>query len=260
MSALIKKDPSGIRVNLLLFISVFGITAFLLVASLASFKSPVFQLFSKAPSFATEDDLTPKVDLKVSFGGVTTDGVVNVSVGEALVTLTWSVSGSPTKCLARSWGLTDTDEAWVGPKEGNGTFTLSSLDRANPYVYTLECSNEAGDGDGDSVTVNVGAQKNTLAPYITSLQAQVAGKAVDTGNPISASVGDEVTISWDSINTATLYSICISTGSWPKGYKDLKAVERTEKFTLETPRIYKYGLYCSNEYQQTKKVVTFSVR
>ena len=65
--------------------------------------------------------------------------------------------------------------------------------------------------------------------------------------PLGINVGDKLVTSWSSLNTSTPYSICISSGSWPKGYKSIRNFKSTEELSIPASKVYKYTIYCSNE-------------
>ncbi|MBI2040405.1 hypothetical protein HYT18_05030 [Candidatus Microgenomates bacterium] len=256
------KDQYTIKVKFLLAIVVLGLIAFFLLSSTAPFKNTTLKsLFPKQFSRASQIDKAPKVNLRIAGRDIISDRVINVSKDDFPITLIWTTAQTPQGCIGRSFGLTATDESWAGPKDvGGGSFTIQKLDVNNPYVYTIDCSNAEGEADGSSVTINVGAQNLTNAPYFPSFDLILNDKQFPSTQVLDARVGDGLTVSWNSLNTATPYSICISSGSWPKGYKSIKNFKSQEKLTITAEKIYKYTIYCSNEQDFTQDTAVIIAR
>lgn len=236
------KELRMVKVKFLLLVPAVGLLSFLLISTAFPFKNAILRtLFPKSFSRAAELDKTPKVNLRLQ--GTINDRIVSVGKDHSPIILVWTTSGSPTSCLGRNFGLTATDNSWAGPKNPQGgTFTISSLSVNNPYIYTIDCSNKEGDADGSSVTINVGAQSFASEPYLTTFDVA----------PTEVAVGDKVAVKWSSLNTSTPYSICISSGSWTRGYKNIKNFKSTEELTIPESRIYKFTVYCSNEKSYTQ--------
>ena len=235
-------------------VAVLGIIVFLIVTSLFSFKNRLFALlYAKPLAQAAEASNTPTVTLKIE--GMDSK-VVNTQTENTQLSISWE-SSNVSSCVGRSWGFADKDQSWVGPKDPKGTFTTAKLIKNNPYVYTIDCANEFGDAAGDSVTINIGAPPSFQKPYITLFEAQSEkGERLDTTKPVSISLGEKIKISWTTLNLSTPYSNCISQGSWPTQYQNASRVEVVEQFLIEQPKIYRYSLYCSNELDFSRKVLT----
>lgn len=252
------KDANTMKVKFLLLLVFFGLVAFFLISSTFPFRNSTFRmLFPKSFSRASEADKAPKVNLRISGKNIINDRVVNISKDDSSIVLIWTTSGNPTSCIGRSFGLTAQDDKWNGPKDPKGgQFSIKDLSINNPYVYTIDCSNSFGDADGSSITINVGAQNLSTSPYISTFDfylreakesfAYLNNQKFDS-NPQDISIGDKVIANWATLNTATPYSICISSGSFPQQYKSLKNYKFTEELSMESKKIYKYTIFCSNE-------------
>ena len=244
-----QKEQNSFKVKFLLAIGSLGLIFFFLIASTAPLKDLTLKtLFPKSFSRAQEIDKAPKVNLRISGKDIINERVINVSKDDFPITLIWTTSGNPESCSARSFGLSATDDLWAGSKNPQGgNFTINDLSTNNPYVYTIDCSNKDGDADGSSVTINVGAQDLTNAPYFSNFNLYLDDKEYLLSEPLGINVGDKLVTSWSSLNTSTPYSICISSGSWPKGYKSIRNFKSTEELSIPASKVYKYTIYCSNE-------------
>ena len=256
------KDPYTIKVKFLLAIVGLGLIAFFLLASTAPFENVTLRtLFPKPFSRASEISKAPKVNLRISGRDIINDRVINVSKDDFPITLIWTTAQNPTSCLGRSFGLTATDESWAGAKNPQGgSFTIKQLTVNNPYIFTIDCSNQDGDADGSSVTINVGAQNLTNSPYFSTFDLIQSDKQYPSTQVLDVNVGDKLTVSWSSLNTSTPYSVCISSGSWPKGYKSIKNFRSTEELSIPADKIYKYTIYCSNERDFTQNTAVIMAR
>jgi len=172
--------------------------------------------------------------------------------------LTWQTKGDPKFCEGRAWGVKDFDKTWVGPKDPkSGSFITKLLNLNNPYVYSIDCFNNTGDSSGDSVTINIGAHPNFLTPYITSLKLMtVKGKTFDSSEVISLNKDDLFKVSWSSLNLDTPYSVCIASGSFPIGYKNISGSTVSDQYSIKTKKIHKFNVYCSNETSYTQNTLT----
>lgn len=242
------KDQYSIKLKFLLALVALGLIAFFLISSTAPFKDATLKaLFPKTFSRAQEIDRAPKVNLRISGRDIINERVIN-AVKDVPINLVWTTSGNPTSCVGRSFGLAATDDGWIGPKDPQGgSYTIKGLNVNNPYIYTIDCSNQDGDADGSSITINVGAQSLTTSPYFSAFNLYLNEKQYPSTEPLDVSVGDKVIVSWNSLNTATPYSICVSAGSWPKGYKSIKNFKSKEELNIPASKVYKYTIYCSNE-------------
>lgn len=239
--------------------AVFGLVAFLLVTSVVNFNDRIFQyLFSKPASRAQAVDETPLVDLKITYSGTIRDEVLDVPKNTQGITLSWTTTQNPVSCTGLGYGLTDKDESWNGPKDPKGgTFKIKKLNSNNPYVYTINCSNDQGDGSGDSVTINIGASDNFISPYITTFDIFLGSKNYDQASFINVKKGDVVTINWKTLNLATPYSICVVSGSVNKSFTSINGYKAREEIKIAGDKIFKYAIYCSNEHGFTKQSAAF---
>lgn len=247
------KTPILIGLVILALVSVFVIT------STFQFQNKVFQgLFPKQRSLADVNSMIPSVDLKINYKNVLTDGVLNVNSDQTPVILTWEVKGNPKTCTGRSWGIKDMDKSFDGPKDPKGgSFKTKKLTVNNPYVYTVDCFNDTGDAGGDSVTINIGSQLNSLTPYITSLKLITKnGKTYDSSEVISLNTKELFNISWASLNTDTPFSVCVASGSFPIGYKNVTGSTVSDEYSIKTKKIHKFNVYCSNETSFTQNSLT----
>lgn len=238
---------------MLFLVSSLGIVMFLLVTAVAPFKGKVFSiLYAKPISQALEGLSVPGVELTIE--GVS-EKKINVEAGASL-SLSWKTTNVKS-CIGRAWGNPEKDISWAGEKDPHGgTFQTMQLKKNSAYVYTIDCANEFADAPGDAVVINVGAKELSQAPYITAFE--VKGSEGSTDKPIAFSIGEEVGIKWSNLNLNTPYSICFTTGSWPTQYLNSGKAEVSEKFVLNSPKVYRYSLYCSNEAGITGKVITLS--
>lgn len=250
------------RTPLLIGVSLFGLLALIVISSVFQFNNRVFQaIYPKSRSLADVNSLIPGVDLKVSYNNELTDGVVDTTIEKTPLTLKWETKGNPSSCVGRSWGTVDMDKTWDGPKDPKGgSFVTRKLNVNNPYVYSIDCFNSTGDSSGDSVTINIGAQPNSLVPYITSLKLVTSsGKTYDSKEVISLNKNELFNIHWSSLNTDTPYSVCISSGSFPIGYKNVTASTVSDTYSVQTKKIHKFNVYCSNETSLTQNSLTIFV-
>lgn len=256
MLTMFKNDKGAIPVVILIF--VVGLLAFFAVSTLFQFNDKLFQtLYVKKPSLADVNAKIPAVDLKINYQNSLIDGVISISKRGQLE-LVWTVTGDPTYCIGRAWGIDDIDETWNGSKDiTGGNFKTKKLTVNNPFVYSIDCSNQTGDSSGDSVTINVGAPVSELIPYLDKLKAQTPDGIIHSWDEvISLNQGEKIKINWSSLNTNTPYSICVSTGSWPTGYKGLSNSTIEEEFVIQTRKVHKFRVYCSNESLATENNLT----
>lgn len=250
------KTKKTLSINLLQFIilliALSGISYILIFGDFQKRISTFGILYPKPKSLA-QDNLVPSVDLKATYKDKAYDGAVNVLSSDTPLTLSWETQGNPVSCIGRTWGVSDEDLSWKGAKDPKGGQSkTATLTKNNPYVYTIDCKNEKGDAFGDSVTINVEAANVNLIPYISGLTVSSQDQKYDLQSPIVLPKGSLVQISWDSLNTKTPYSICVSTGSWPKGYKNFAHTKVFEQFTPDQSKTYSYTIYCSNESSYTQ--------
>lgn len=255
------RDSSNPTLSMVL-LSGIGLVFFFAITFTFSFQNKVFKaFFPKQASLASELNLLPKADLKSSVDATVRNGVINASAQQESVVLKWTTEGKATSCYGRSFGLTDQDKSWDGPKDVNGgSFTTKKLNQANPYIYSIDCTNENGDALGSTLTVNAGVRSQTkLRPYIDSFKVTDSqGKSQKIDTPIIVKKGEMITITWTSLNTTTPYSICFASGSWPTGYLNISNQRISEQFTLSDSKIYSYNLYCSNEFGYAYQAVNIA--
>lgn len=257
-------DNESVRINLFqfsLFLALLGVLFIILTTSTFPFKNRILSaIYPKPKSLAVGESGVPQVDLKVVVDGKAYDGILNVPLTNSSYTLFWETKGNPTSCIGRVWGISDQDDSFKGPKGiSGGRVQTKVLDKNNPYVYTIDCQNEAGDSTGDSITINVGALSSRLDPSITKLVVRTGGNNLTLASPIELSRGETITLEWQSSNTNTPYSVCIATGSWPTGYKNIGSSTIVENFILPDKKVYNYTIYCSNESSFTQRGVSFWV-
>lgn len=238
-----------------------GVLFVILTSATFPFRNEILSvLYPKPRSFASGEGGVPSVDLKVVVDGTAYDGILNTPEKGGTYTLFWETKGNPSSCIGRVWGISASDDSFKGPKDvSGGSFTTAALDKNNPYVYTIDCQNENGDSEGDSVTINVGAASAKLDPFIVDFVVTTRGDNLSVESPIAIQKGENVAIEWKSLNTATPYSICIATGSWPTGYRNLGGSTIGEEFIVADKKVYNYTIYCSNESSYTQKGVSFLV-
>lgn len=253
MISLFLKSKSAI---IMILISSIGIVLFIGVTALFPFKSKLFSLlYGKPISQAAEGPGIPSVELGIYEIG---QKHINLSRDKTSVKLVWKTTNVKS-CIGRSWGISDKDETWTGPKStGGGSFDTANLTNNNAYIYTINCANEFGDSAGDAVVINIGASKSLQYPYITSFNVTVGGEKFDLSKPVLVNIGDNLKISWTNLNLSTPYSVCFASGSWPTIYQNSSKTEVVENFTLSEFKVYRYSLYCSNEAGITKKTVTLT--
>ncbi len=244
--------------NIFLLVASSGLVLFLIISSTLSFKDAIFQLFFPKPrSQAQEIEATQRVGLKIFYKNKMNDGILNVAQKEQGISLIWNTPENTTDCVGKSWGISSTDQTWDGPKNPKGgSFELRPLDKNNPYVYTIICSNSQGMLGSDAVTINVGAQKQILAPYIVNFEVIINGQKYLTF-PREVALGDKININWSSLNTTTPYSICVASGSINKNYKNSLNFQVSEELSINEKKIYGYALFCSNEYSFSKQESIF---
>lgn len=243
-----RKHLKNFNITILL-IAIIGLLSFIIISNSFSFGNKLFRgLYPKKTSLAQQSLNIPQVDLKVIYQNSYHDGVVNIFPGESVV-LVWTTTNNPSSCEASSFGISDSDKSWKGKLDpGGGKLPSKKLPVNNPYVYSINCKNGAGDSTGDSVTVNVGAQKQPIAPYIIDFNLTDSdGEKYQSGETVPVSKGDKAQISWKSINTKTPYSLCVVNGSWPAGVKNLSDAEYKNTLSFNQSKIYTYSVYCSNE-------------
>lgn len=238
------------RLRLLIFISVIGLTSFLVLTTLFPFKNTLFSgLYEQPLSKAAEGPEVPTVELKIDgFKGK----VANLTSAETPVTLSWKTSNVKT-CVGRAWGLVDKDQSWAGAKAAEGFFQTSQLMQNNPYVYSIDCANDFGDAAGDAVVINIGAPSLAQTPYIASFD--LAGQT-DLSKPIKVTPGQSVNLVWNGLGLSTPYSICVATGSWPTQYQNIAGVSVEDKLEVADQKVYRYSLFCSSESGLAQKTVT----
>lgn len=226
-------------VKLILFL----ILPIFLVVSLIIFHSPVH----------AQSSTVPTVDLKITYAGVTTDDdYVDIKTGDTRpISLSWTTTGNPTVCTARTLWSGGADPNWSGSKGSSGTFDVTGLSFGKAYVYTLDCSNEAGDAAGDSVTINMGVNPSsvTTVPPIGISLLKVTVNGVEHNwddSNITAATGSNVTVKWDTVNSTTDYSVCISSGSWP-ALRPGSGEVNLPISTSEVYQTYQFNISCSNE-------------
>lgn len=240
-------NGNQIGLRLFLLVASSGLFIFIIISALAQFSDKTLNtFFQKEPSLASMGDKTPKVDLKVLYKEQYYDGVINISENDSPLILKWSSSGGPKECSASSFGLIDKDEKWAGPKNiSGGTARTKVLNKNNAYVYTIDCVNEFGDGFGDSITVNVGAKKNSLEPYISDFVVESEEGLTFEQPEINIKSGSKTyKFKWNKINLNTSYSICVSTGSWNNLFNNS---DDNFSVLLKDKKLYSFTLYCSNE-------------
>ncbi|MDP3973241.1 MAG: hypothetical protein Q8P92_00215 [Candidatus Daviesbacteria bacterium] len=244
-----------------LFLALLGVVFVILTTSTFPFKNEILSaIYPKPKSLAEEGVGVPSVDLKVIVDGTAYDGILNVPLENISYTLFWETKENPTSCIGRVWGVSDEDESFKGPKgPSGGRVQTKVLDKNNPYVYTIDCQNGNGDSSGDSITINVGVSGANFDPFITDFSVKRGGNNLNSEVPIQVSAGESVSIEWKSSNTSTPYSVCVATGSWPTGYKNIGGATIVENFILPDKKVYNYAIYCSNESSYTQKGVTFLV-
>ena len=241
---------------LMLLISGVGIVLFLGVTAVFPFKSTLFNmLYGKPISQALEGASVPSVELGIEGTG---EKHLNLASPETSLKLVWKTSNVKS-CTGKAWGLSEKDESWSGVKDPNGgEFKTGNLTKNSAYVYTIDCANEFGDAEGDSVVINVGTPKLSQNPYITLMEVSVNSETFDVNKPVKVSLNDEIKISWASLNLNTSYSICFATGSWPTKYQNASRTNISETFKISDPKVYRYSLYCSSEAGITRKTVTIT--
>lgn len=247
------------RVSIPLLLAAVGLLTYFIISATFTFENKIFKsLFFKPRSFASELSSIPQVDLKIIYQDKSLDGALNLSSSDLPVSLSWTTTNNPTSCTGYSWGIHDQDNKWDGSKNPQGgTFTVENLSKANPYVYTINCTNFEGDGVGDSVSINIDAIPNLLPPYITSIKALNLKKTEGKSQPFIVKKGEKVLIEWSSLNTATPYSICVSSGSWPVVYKYQIDNTVSEEFYISQSKIHQFNIYCSNETSSAHQNLTF---
>lgn len=249
------------RVYLLL--SAIGLLIFFTIAFTFSFKDKVFQtLFPRPLSYADELRYVPAVRLIAGVDSSFKTTVFDIPEGKRDITLQWKTEGDPTACAGGFWSNVKKDDSWEGPKETNGgKFTVSDNFQAGIYIYSINCANENGDSIGSSVTINVGANKNSLRPHLVSFLALGKdGKLLDTSKPVTLDKGTSLQLSWSALNTETTYGICVATGSWPTVYHDTGSLQVRESFILDKAKIYQYQIICSNENGYDQHLASFVVK
>lgn len=243
-------------------LAAIGLLLFFTVAFTFSFKEKVLQAFFQKPFlFATEQDNTPEVDLMVGLGNVFKKGMVNVAANQGNISLRWKTTNA-TACRGRFWSNVAKDDAWTGAKStGGGDYVLAGGLQTGIYVYSINCSNAMGDSSGANMVLNAGAAQSYLQPQITLFQAAGEGnESYSPGKINLVSKNTKLRITVSSLNMKTAYSICVANGSWPTIYKDIGNFQINESFVLDTPKIYKYAIFCSNENGYDHQEISFMVR
>jgi hypothetical protein len=252
------KTTTKLRFNLLLTITAIGLIAFLFITTFIPFKNQQFSgLFPKSRSHASNIDQTPKVSLQIFSGNISRSGVVNLTGAESDLNLSWNVGQNPDSCFGQSFTPDGKDKDWDGVKDvkGGDVLLTNSFSKKGVYLYAISCANTFGDSDGDALVINVGASKNLLEPYITSLSV-TSPNLKEEGATVSSILNDSVTIEWSTLNTASAYSICAALGSWPHIFTGKADLLNKQYFTLSEKKAYKYTLFCSNENSISKKTLT----
>lgn len=252
-----------VGVKILLMVASFGLLVFIIFAVSSQFYSKIFKsVFEKKLSNAYTQNLTPKVDLKVKYQGELYDGVLNTNAKDTPVSLIWTTSGKPTSCIGRSYGLTVSDESWIGFKNPlGGSADTGVLNTNNAFVYSIDCKNDNGDSSGDNVTINIGAKNNSLEPFISTLNIISSEGSINSSTePFIAEVGSQIGIAWSASNLTSAYSICVSSGSWPRVYQKSNDKKWSQKFDLDKTGVYRFNLYCSNESSFTNDSRTIIVK
>lgn len=246
-----------------LLLSAIGLLIFFTIGFTFSFKDKVFRTFFPRPlSYAQELSYVPQVRLLAGVDNSFKAAVFNMPEGERSVTLKWKTEGDPTSCAGNFWSNVKKTDSWEGSKEKDGgSLTVSDNFKAGIYVYSINCANEYGDSAGSSITINVGAQKNSLRPQLVTFSAYATeDKPLDTSKPVSLSKDTSLQILWSALNTETTYGVCVATGSWPTIYHDTGSLKVKETFILEKAKIYQYQIICSNEYGYDSHMVSFVVK
>lgn len=245
--------------NIFLLLASSGLVLFLILSATLSFKDVIFEVFFPKPrSQAQEVETTQKVGLKIFYKNKMNEGILNVAQNESAISLIWNTPENTTDCVGKSWGKNLTDQTWDGPKNPKGgSFEVRPISKNNPYVYTIICSNAFGELGSDAVTINVGAQRQTLTPYIVTFETVINGQKYPSNIPLEVALGDKVNINWSSINTATPYSICVASGLINKNYKDSLNSQISEEWSINEKKIYRYSVFCSNEYSFSKQASIF---
>lgn len=257
------QQSSVVIVKLCLILFSLSILVYLSFASFAPLKNNLLSTFyPKTSSKAYELEQLPRVDLKANYKGALTDGPINISaekLSESSINLTWTNSGNITSCTGRVWEQLTAASSWAGPKDPRGgSLSLKLPTNPGSYIYTIDCSGPLGDADGDSITINVGGQKRSNLPYVVDFLGSYQNRTLDLNNPTDVPLGQKISLSWSTLNTATPYSICISSGSWPKKYLRQTNIRGSEEFIITERKVYKYTLYCSNESSFTQNTITIN--
>ncbi len=256
-----KNKPTPIHLtNILLYLTAIGFILFFLISSSAPFDNAIFRgIFPKNQPSAEDILKTPGVELFINYKNQKTNGILNIEKNDPEnIYLSWQTSGKPESCYGWSSGKNFEDGSWEGEKDVNGgSFVLPKFTESNAFVYSIECHNEYGDAQGDSVTVNVGAQSQLLAPYMSSVNLYAkSSEKFDPDKPVTLAINQEIGFQWEMLNTLTPYSVCVVNGSWPTRYRNSFSSSLIQKQQLTELKIHHFTIYCSNEIASVKKSIT----
>lgn len=138
--------------------------------------------------------------------------------------LKWSVTNSPTSCVA--------SDDWSGDKQSTGEADTDALVKVQTYIFTLTCKTSTGTG---FATVSVGAvAQGGSGDVATRPAVRLAA------NPTAVYVGQDTMLSWEVSNSPTS---CTASGDW-SGSKQATGTFGTG--ALGAVKTYTYTLTCAN--------------
>jgi len=260
-------SPQGIRLTrILIALTSIAVTIGMFLTIIASL-SIVNGSFRKnhglnpetTPGSAGQTDAT----LTSSQGGQAQASDVTLTSNKTTATtgetaeLSWSVSGGEALCTA-------TDD-WAGAKKSTGKETVT-LTKAQTYLFTLTCTNDAGTNFAvASISVTgaaVAADPQTASPTPTPTPTATSPKPGTTTSapqvsvsvsPTSIPAGSSATIKWSTSGNPTT---CTASNAWSGS----KAPSGGSYSTgVKSAGTYTYTLSCSNGAGTATKSATLSV-
>ncbi len=158
------------------------------------------------------------------------------------VSLTWTSEGADT-CSAS--GL---ESGWTGQKATSGTQSVGPLTPADTYIFTLTCTNTAGDASSHA-TVTVVAPTPTATPIPTNVPSPTPTALPKptvtlTASPNSLVVGGTTTLTWTSTNATS----CAGSSTQAPDWTGTKAISGGSETVgpLTVPENYIFSLTCTN--------------
>ena len=258
----VKNIPNGVRLTQLI------VAAASIIAVLSMVALTVVSILANTTQFRDRHGLgsqgsTPlaldRLNSQKEQGGssdMKSTPIVELSVNKqtALVgekaTITWSVSGDQSLCIA--------SDDWSGGKDGKGGEEVIVFDKAQSYLFTLTCSTPSGTGFaaasivvGDTPQVTTSPPVKPTEPTGTGNVATRPRVAFSVSSP-SVMYGGSAMLSWNVANNPTS---CTAGGSWSGS----KAASGSQSTGGNSAGTYTYALTCSNNGGTSSKSVSLVV-